>query len=267
MNLSMSTEMAGRSISIVIPCFNDAALLRRALASLIRQTVPAQEIIVVDNNSTDDSAAVARSFPGVRVIAEPRQGITHAARAGFDAATGDVIFRTDADVVAPPDFLARLHDAWNAAADSETSGGRRVVAVTGSADFEIEGLRGRIATALYLGAYRVSVGSALGHTPLYGTNVSLRTDWWREVRDRVDFEDARVHEDMHLSFQVRPEETVWYQQDLVLRMDPRALRGGRQLIRRFRRGLHTMSVNFRTQPPPRRLAERGVLPLPKRGLR
>lgn len=263
----MSREKSVKSISIVIPCFNDAVLLGRALASLTQQSVPADEVLVVDNNSTDESAEVARSFPGVRVITEPRQGITHATRAGFDAATGDLIFRTDADVVAPPDFLARLLDAWDAAEQSETAGGRRVVAVTGSAEFEIDGLRGRLATAAYLGAYRASVGSALGHHPFYGTNLSVRSEWWRGIRTRVDLGDPRVHDDMHLSFQVGPDETVWFQPDLVVRMDPRALHGTRQLLRRFSRGMHTMAVNFQTQSPPRRLAERGVIHLPKRGPR
>lgn len=47
------------SISVVIPCLNDADLLRRCLVSLAAQEVPADEIIVVDNGSTDDSIEVA----------------------------------------------------------------------------------------------------------------------------------------------------------------------------------------------------------------
>lgn len=251
----MSPRATNRTISVVIPCYNDAQLLRRCLASFAAQIVPADEVIVVDNGSTDDSAAVAWAA-GVRVVHEPRRGITWATRTGFDSATGDVLLRTDADVVARPDFIARLHAAWDAA---EASQGRRVVGVSGSGRFELPRPLGWLASALYLGAYRLSVGAALGHPPFFGTNYSVRADWWRQVRDRVDLTDTFVHEDIQLSFAVRPHETVRFQRDLVLPMNPRALRGARQLAVRFQRGFHTIFSNWRVQPPHRRLAERGRL--------
>lgn len=244
-----------RTVSVVIPCLDDAALLRRCLASLAEQEMPAEEIIVVDNGSSDDSAEVARAG-GARVVPELRRGITWATRTGFDAATGDVLLRLDADVTLAADFLARVHAAWDAA---EVSPGRRVVGVTGTARFELPGRLGDLAARIYLGAYRRSVGSALGHHPLYGTNCSVRADWWREIRGRIDSADTYAHDDMQLSFAVRPGETVWFQQDLTLLTDPRPLYGTRQLLVRFHRGMHTMLVNWREHPPHRRLARRGLL--------
>ncbi|AGF71712.1 glycosyltransferase family 2 protein [Corynebacterium halotolerans] len=244
-----------RAISVIIPCLNDAALLRRCLASFSAQEVPPDEVIVVDNGSTDDSADVARTA-GARVVPEPRRGITWATRAGFDAAAGDILLRVDADAAAAPDFLARLHAAWDAA---DASPGRRVVGVTGTARFEVPGVLGDLASRAYLGAYRFSVGSTLGHHPFFGTNYSLRADWWREVRGQIDSADTYAHEDMQISFAVRPDETVWFQRDLTLDMDPRALHGTRQLAVRFHRGLHTVFSGWRNHPPHRRLARRGLL--------
>lgn len=243
------------TLSLVIPCLNDAPLLERCLASFTSQTVLPEEIIVVDNGSTDNSAEIAIAA-GARVIEEPRRGITWATQTGFNAAGGDILLRVDADTEVGPGFVAKLHQTWKAASSSP---GRRVVGVTGSARFDLPGARGRIASKLYLGAYRWSVGSALGHRPLFGTNFSILNDWWREVRDNVDFSDTFVHDDMHLSFAVRENETIWFQADLVVAMDDRALRGAQQLLVRFHRGFHTIRVNWRPHPPHRRLAQRGLL--------
>ncbi|MGP6173194.1 glycosyltransferase family 2 protein [Corynebacterium sp. A21] len=243
------------SVSLVIPCLNDAQLLKRCLASFGNQRIRPDEIIVVDNGSTDDSAQVAREA-GAQVVVEARRGITWATLTGFDAADGDILLRVDADAEAAPDFIARLHRAWKAA---EQSPGRRVIGVTGSARFELPGALGRILSSVYLGAYLSSVGSALGHYPFFGTNYSIRADWWREVRDGVDFSDTYVHEDMHLSFAVRDHETVWFQSDLLLTMDNRALHDSRQLLVRFLRGVYTIRCNWRSHPPHRRLARRGLL--------
>ncbi|MCK7676789.1 glycosyltransferase family 2 protein [Corynebacterium sp. CCM 9186] len=257
-----------RTLGVVIPCLNDAELLTRCLRALHRQTVPATEILVVDNGNTDDSAAVARDH-GARVIEEPRRGITWATRTGFDAAVSDVMLRTDADVEPGPDFLERLHRAWDLAEDQTRSGAsrRRVIGVTGSGRFELPGRWGPLASAVYLGAYRASVGSTIGHQPFFGTNYCIRRDWWLEVRDSVDMSDTEVHEDMHLSFAVRPEETVWLQSDLTLTMDGRAVEPGSQMLRRFRRGFHTIAVNWRSEKPWQRLDSRGLLPapLPRKG--
>lgn len=243
------------TFSVVIPCLNDAELLDRCLRSLSAQLRPADEILVVDNGSEDTSADIARAH-GATVIEEPRRGITWAVGTGFDAAAGDVMIRIDADVHVAPDFLQRWEQAWLAALSAP---GRDVVGATGSARFDIPGLAGDLASALYLGAYRRSVGSALGHHPLFGSNYSVRADWWRSVRDDVDFTDTLVHEDMHLSFAVRPHETVWFQPDLVVDMDDRALRGLRQTLTRFYRGTHTIRRNWGQHPPHRRLASRGRL--------
>lgn len=245
-----------RSISVVIPCLNDATLLARCLESLNKQTVSANEIIVVDNGSTDESAEIARNYDA-RVVDEPRRGITWATQAGFQAATSDVMLRTDADVIVPNDFIERLHQAWDHA---DAHVGRRVVGVSGGGEFELPGRYGAFMTALYLGAYRMTSGWALGHQPFFGTNYSIRKDWWESIEGSVDFSDTVVHEDMHLSFAVRPEETVWVQKDLILPMDPRALQGFRQVINRFYRGFHTITVNWTRQLPQERLSARGKLP-------
>jgi GT2 family glycosyltransferase len=66
------------------------------------------EIIVVDNASTDRTASIAAGVPGVRVVREPRKGLTRAREAGRAAATGDVLAFLDADCRAPLRWVERV---------------------------------------------------------------------------------------------------------------------------------------------------------------
>lgn len=94
-------------ISLVIPAYNETKYLGKLLASVSGQNFYDYEIIVVDNNSTDDTAKIAEQF-GAKVIKENRQGVAFARQAGFARAQGDIIATTDADTVLPSDWLAKI---------------------------------------------------------------------------------------------------------------------------------------------------------------
>ncbi len=86
------------SVSVIIPTYNRAHVLPRALASVRAQTHAVTEIIVVDDGSADDSAAlVAREFPEAFVISQPNHGVSHARNRGIDAASGDWLAFLDSD--------------------------------------------------------------------------------------------------------------------------------------------------------------------------
>lgn len=100
-------------VSVVIPAYNEEALLPQTLASLRCQTVGRFELIVVNNHSTDRTAAVARRF-GARVVDEPCKGVRAARQRGFLAARGPIIATTNADTVVPPDWLETIVRAFDA---------------------------------------------------------------------------------------------------------------------------------------------------------
>jgi len=83
-------------ISVIIPAANEEKTLPFCLASLKKQTFSNFEVIVIDNNSTDKTAAVAQKF-GAKVVSEKKQGIIYARERGFQEAKGEIIARTDAD--------------------------------------------------------------------------------------------------------------------------------------------------------------------------
>jgi glycosyltransferase involved in cell wall biosynthesis len=98
-------------ISIVIPCYNGARFLRETLDSVRRQTYPATEVIVIDDGSTDDSAAIAESFGSpVRVLRQTNHGESVARNRGISVAAGDWIALLDADDLWEPRKLERQVD-------------------------------------------------------------------------------------------------------------------------------------------------------------
>jgi glycosyltransferase involved in cell wall biosynthesis len=86
-------------ISIIIPCYNAAPWLPEAIASALTQNVTSQEIIIVDDGSTDNSLEVARSFASeqVTVLSQPNQGAASARNTALRAARGEYIQYLDAD--------------------------------------------------------------------------------------------------------------------------------------------------------------------------
>ena len=85
-------------ISVIIPTWNRARRLLPALDSVCKQTHPADEILVIDDGSTDDTRArVAAGFPGVRYHYQGNRGVSHARNAGIRLAAGDWIALLDSD--------------------------------------------------------------------------------------------------------------------------------------------------------------------------
>lgn len=85
------------SVSVVIPCYDQAHFLGEAIESVLAQTYPAREIIVVDDGSPDNTAEVAARYPGVRYIRQHNQGLGAARNAGLRASTGGYVVFLDSD--------------------------------------------------------------------------------------------------------------------------------------------------------------------------
>lgn len=96
------------TISVIVCAHNEAAYLPACLHSLLAQTRPPDELLVIDNASTDATGAVARRIPQVRVLDEPRKGLVVARETGRRAARGDLLVYVDADCRAPLTWLARI---------------------------------------------------------------------------------------------------------------------------------------------------------------
>jgi len=101
-------------VSVVVPAINEAAFLPHCLDALSRQDYGGgYEVIVVDNNSTDATASIARDW-GATVVSEKNPGVCWARQAGTDTARGEIICSTDADTTVGPDWVSRIVATFDA---------------------------------------------------------------------------------------------------------------------------------------------------------
>ncbi|MEJ3403335.1 glycosyltransferase family A protein [Rathayibacter sp. YIM 133350] len=236
------------SVSVVIPALNDADMLRRCLAALRDQLLLPDEVIVVDNGSTDDTAQVATDA-GARVILEPVRGIWPAAAAGYDAASCDIIARLDADSVPPVDWLAHI--------EAEFVTTPEIDALTGPGDFyDGNPILAWLGEALYIGGYFWSMSIWLGHPPLFGSNFAMRRELWWRVRSQVHRELREVHDDLDLSLHLGPEVIVAFDDTLRVGISARPFSTWHGFSRRIEWAFGTLGMHLPEATPWRRRAAR-----------
>jgi glycosyltransferase involved in cell wall biosynthesis len=178
-------------ISLVIPAYNEESYLEACLDSALAQAVPFHEIIVVDNNSSDKTGAMARRFTGVKVLTQPRQGVVHARNLGFDAASGDIIARIDADTRLPTDWTLHVERAFQTASTA---------AVTGKVSYYETSFARLLSWSDSLA--RRLFSHLLGkHMALQGANMALRRSVWQDVRPSVCSKPG-LHEDFDLAIHI-----------------------------------------------------------------
>ncbi|MDN3495230.1 glycosyltransferase family A protein [Planococcus sp. APC 4015] len=234
------------TVSVVIPVKDDDCELARCLGAMSRQTRPADEIIVVDNGSTDSSAAVAAAF-GVRVVRCETPGIPAASARGYDSARGDVVLRLDADCIPADTWVEAIADAFAARPD--------VAVFAGGARF-IDGpapLRSVLAL-VYLGAYVALLTPTLGHLPLFGSNLGFRRAVWQAVGDRVHRWHDDMHDDLDLAFHMGERHRIRYLRSARMGISMRPFSSGRSFATRIRSGAVTVVAHWPEDFPPVRWA-------------
>lgn len=203
------------SVSIVVPAFNEGEALRECLEAIQKQAVRPFEVIVVDNNSKDDTVAIAQSFPFVRVIRETRQGVVFAREAGFDAARGAIIGRIDADTIIPPNWVQTVREIF---AESE------VAAVSGKMLYDDVALKDTVNTIeLFFRRWLARSFTRTNTVFLQGASMAVRRDAWRAVRPNL-CQRTDIHEDYDIALHLQQHGyTVHFDERLVAQISLRRM--------------------------------------------
>lgn len=99
-------------ISVVVTCFNYESFVGEAIRSVLASRRPADEVIVVDDGSTDRSASVVCRFPGITLLKQPNGGMASALNRGIRESSGDVVVFLDADDTMSVDRLGWIEEAF-----------------------------------------------------------------------------------------------------------------------------------------------------------
>jgi glycosyltransferase involved in cell wall biosynthesis len=176
-------------ISVVVPVFNEEKYIGQCLQSLKKQIEAPDEIIVVDNASTDRTAEVINQFP-VKTLTESLKGIIPARNAGFDAAKYDIIARCDADAIVPPDWIKKIK------ADFEKS---KIDGLSGPIVFYDLPLKTTLWVRLFFTFMRFI---QKGSETIVGPNMAITKKIWQKIRNSVCLDDRMVHEDVDIGMHV-----------------------------------------------------------------
>jgi glycosyltransferase involved in cell wall biosynthesis len=144
------------SVAVAIPCYNEAAAIG-TVVDRWREALPGAEVVVFDNNSTDDSARIAREH-GARVVCVPEQGKGHAVQAIFETlADRAAVVLVDGDGTYPAEAIGGLLEPVLSGSVDMAVGARRPVAETGA----MTPVRG-LGNVLIRAAFRVLIGRGTG---------------------------------------------------------------------------------------------------------
>jgi glycosyltransferase involved in cell wall biosynthesis len=215
------------TVSVVTAVLNEEAGIEDTLESVAVQTYPnVIEILVADGGSTDDTRALAASFPGVRVLDNPGRIQARGLNVALDAARGEVVVRVDGHCSIAPDYVARCVEVLGATGAAVVGGAmnpvgdtpvRRGIAAAmrsrlgaGPARFHVGGRPGPVDT-VYLGAYRRDLArQAGGYAP-----------------------DLAINEDAEFAYRMSRYGDVWFDPTIRSTYVPRGSldRLGRQFFR------------------------------------
>jgi glycosyltransferase involved in cell wall biosynthesis len=183
------------TVSIIIPAFNEERVLAQCLDSIHNQIEMPDEVIVVNNNSSDSTALIAESYPFVKLVNEKKQGLIAARNKGFSVASGEVYARIDADTVLSESWVKQLKEDFLRMADVDAISGPGAV-------YEVA-LKGKFPLIFFSKIYFRSARKFYNQEILWGSNMAMRKSMWHQIKNLACEDNNLVHEDVDLSILIQ----------------------------------------------------------------
>lgn len=198
-------------VSVVIPVFNEEKYIYKCLKSLMNQEERADEIIVVDNNSTDKSMDIVRRFPNIRIIRQTIQGIIAARNLGFDRAKHEIIARCDADSIPPKDWIKKIKQNFQK---------KDIVALGGPvATYDMPFFK----NPFLCNMYSFFADKIYNCNVLVGANMAIRKDVWEKIKAQAALKDHHVHEDVDVSILLSKVGKIGFDEKLIVNTSARSI--------------------------------------------
>lgn len=191
LQFKLMTVKKSLTLSLIIPVYNEEHHIERCLLGVMNQTVKPFEIIIVDNNCTDKTIQLALKYKGVKIVKQPKQGRGWARTAGFNAASGDIIGRIDAD--------SKLASNWVQLAIDQFSNNPDVMGITGIGKMVLLPRISFVRSTYWSRAYYWFAQASFRTVTMWGANMAIQKSAWNSVKNKVSNNDAVVHEDQDLS--------------------------------------------------------------------
>lgn len=180
-------------VSVYIPCYNEEKYIDGCLSSLTKQTRQPDEVVVCDNNSTDQTLKIIKKYKKLlplKIISQAVKGIRPTTEAAWRATTGDIIVRTDADAASPPKWLENIISHFKSDSNLSACGG------------DSDSLDGtRLMNLIVRIGYAFSNFWFLpvyGYTMLFGPNMAIRRSVMEKINGYVS-DDPTIIDDQMIS--------------------------------------------------------------------
>ncbi|MFL1599719.1 glycosyltransferase [Gordonia amicalis] len=192
-------------LSVIIPVLDEEDAIGPCLEAIAAQTYPVDECVVVDNNCTDRTIEIARTFENrlpLRIVAEKRAGVAWARERGFEVAIGDLLGRIDADTRLEPNWAQTVVDFFEQRPDVAAASG-----ATYPYDVPFAGWFER--------RVRRMADADRGRENLYGANMVVRREDWDSTRALQLLETDLLEDvDLCLAFKKKGK-VMWWLPSLV----------------------------------------------------
>jgi cellulose synthase/poly-beta-1,6-N-acetylglucosamine synthase-like glycosyltransferase len=225
-------------LSLIIPAYNEEHHIRACLEAVKKQSRMPDEVLVIDNNCTDSTVAIAKEYDFVQIIKEPKQGLIHARNTGFNTASGDVMGRIDADSIIEHDWVDRAIN-WFKNDD-------QLYGLTGPASTTFIPYMSYPKTRLFARTYFWFVDAQFNTSIMWGANMAVRKKAWNRVKNVVTMDDRAVHEDQDISVWIAAQGMkILYDRKLLITTDGETYRYLPKLL--YYSHLHTRTKNLHRQ--------------------